>query len=162
MKGLTPAVSALAMLLLAAPGCRGKSDEAKIRALLDDAVQAVEEGRIGDAFDHVAEDYKDDAGNDKAQAKAILAGQAIRGSRITIVRRDEKVDVEEGATTASARFDAALFRGDRAKLKGIVPQRSGTYRFTLDLRKDDGTWLVTKATWESIPASSFLVNSIGD
>lgn len=155
-------VGLLLLVVLALPACRGKSEEAKIRALLDDAVEAVEAGRTGDAFDHVADDYADDAGNDKAQARAILAGQAIRGSRVTIVRRDEKVDVEEGATTATARFDAALFRGDRAKLQGVLPERAGTYRFEFELRKEDGTWLVTKASWDKIPASSFLVNSLGD
>lgn len=146
---------------LALGACRKDTEEQKVLRVVDDGVAAVEAGQVGDAMDLVAEDFSDEGGStDKGMIKAYLAGQMIRGDRITVVRRDEKVKVDGASATAS--FDAAIFQGDRSKLRGVLPQRSGTYRFTLTLRKDDGAWLVTKAKWEGISAASFVVNGIGD
>ena len=145
---------------LALGGCKKDTEEQKVLRVIDDGVAAIEAGQVGDAMDLVADDFSDENGTDKGMIKGYLAGQMLRGDRITIVRRDENVKVDGTAATAS--FDAAIFQGDRAKLKGVVPQRSGTYRFTLTFRKDDGDWLVTKATWKNISAGSFLVDSIGD
>jgi len=147
-------------LALALGACKKDTEEQKVLRVVDDGVAAIEAGQVGDAMDLVAEDYSDESGTDKGTIKAYLAGQMLRGDRITIVRRDEKVKVEGSAATAS--FDAAIFQGDRSKLKGVLPQRSGTYRFTLTLRKDGDAWLVTKAKWEGISAGSFVVNAIGD
>ena len=147
-------------LALALGACKKDTEEQKVLRVVDDGVAAIEAGQVGDAMDLVAEDYSDESGTDKGTIKAYLAGQMLRGDRITIVRRDEKVKVEGSAATAS--FDAAIFQGDRSKLKGVLPQRSGTYRFTLTLRKDGDAWRVTKAKWEGISAGSFVVNSIGE
>lgn len=146
-------------LALALGACKKDTEEQKVLRVVDDGVAAIEAGQVGDAMDLVAEDYSDESGTDKGMIKAYLAGQMLRGDRITIVRRDEKVKVD--GATATASFDAALFQGDRSKLKGVLPQRSGTYRFTLTLRKDGDAWLVTKAKWEAISAGSFVVNQIG-
>lgn len=147
-------------LALALGACRKDTEEQKVLRVIDEGVAAIESGQVGDAMDLVAEDFSSDSGTDKGMIKAYLAGQMLRGDRITIVRRDETVKVEGAEATAT--FDAAIFQGDRAKLKGVLPQRSGTYRFTLTLRKDGDAWLVTKAKWQGISAGSFIVNSIGE
>ena len=152
-------VLVLAILSAAAfASCRKDSDEKKIYKALDAGVAALEAGNVGDAMDYVAEDYADDAGMDKQSIRGMLAGYVLRGNRITIVRRDEKVSVE--GDTATATLDTAIFQGDRSKLKGVMPERSGTYRFTITFSKRDGEWLITKAKYENISAASFLVNSI--
>ena len=135
-----------------------KSDEERVRRATDDAVAALESGDVGGAMDFVADDYADERQNDKTALKGMLAAQVFRGTRVTIVRRDEKVKVT--GTTATTTVDTALFRGDRKKLGGILPERYGTYRFTIAWRKDGGDWLVTGVTWEVIPATSFIVNHI--
>ena len=149
-------------LVLMLGACRKTSEEDRVRAMLAGAVEALEAGNVGDGMDHVADDYSDEGGHDKAAVKGMLAAQVFRGTRVTIVRRDEKVKVDEGAQTGSLVFDAALFRGDRAQLGGLVPERMGTYRFTLSVRKVDGDWRVAKASWEPIAATSFIVNRIGN
>lgn len=152
------AVVALAVIGLAS--CKKDTDEQKIYKILDAGVASLEAGQVKDAMEHVAEDFADESGLDKQGIRGVLAGQVLRGNRITIMRRDEKVAVD--GASAVATLDVALFQGDRAKLKGVLPQRSGTYRFTITLRKDGDEWLITKAKYESISAGSFIVNSIGD
>ena len=148
-------------LALALGACKKGTEEQKVLRVVDDGVAAIEAGQVGDAMELVAEDFTDESGNtDKGMIRGYLAGQMLRGDRVTIVRRDEKVKVD--GATATASFDAAIFQGDRSKLKGVLPERSGTYRFTLTLRKDGDAWLVTKAKWENISAASFIVNGIGD
>lgn len=157
MKRRVVAIAILSAVAFAS--CRKDSDEAKIYKALDAGVAAIEAGQVGDAMDFVAEDYADDQGNDKAGIRGYLAGYMLRGNRLTIVRRDEKVVVD--GNTATATLDTALFQGDRAKMKGVLPERSGTYRFTISWKKNaDGDWLITKATYEPISAASFLVNSL--
>lgn len=149
----------LAILSAVALGaCRKDTDEQKIHKILDAGVAALEAGEVKDAMEFVADDYADDAGMDKQSIRGMLAGYVLRGNRITIVRRDEKVTVE--GDTATATVDTALFQGDRSKMKGVLPERSGTYRFTISFAKRDGEWLITKAKYENISAGSFIVNSI--
>lgn len=151
------------LLLLAVVGlvsCKKDTDEQKIYKILDAGVAELEAGNVKGAMAYVAEDFSGDEGVDKQTIRGVLGGQVLQGNRITIMRRDEKVKVDGG--TATATLDVALFQGDRAKMKGVVPQRSGTYRFAITFRKDDGEWLITTAKQEPISAASFIVNSIGD
>ena len=151
-------VVALAVLGLAS--CKKDSDEQKIYKILDAGVAELEAGNVKGAMEYVAEDFSGDEGIDKQTIRGVLGGQMLRGNRITIMRRDEKVKVDGNGAIAT--LDAALFQGDRSKMKGVVPQRSGTYRFTITFRKDDGEWLITKTKYEPISGASFIVNSIGD
>ena len=152
------AVAVLSMLGLVS--CKKDTDEQKIYKILDAGVAALEAGEVKTAMEYVAEDFADESGVDKQGIRGILAGQVLRGQRITIMRRDEKVTVD--GATATATVDVALFQGDRTKMKGVLPERSGTYRFTITFRKDGDEWLITKAKQQPISAGSFIVNSIGD
>lgn len=150
----------VAIAVLGLASCKKDTDEQKIYKILDAGVAALEAGEVKTAMEYVAEDFTDDSGVDKQGIRGILAGQVLRGQRITIMRRDEKVTVDGASATATV--DVALFQGDRTKMKGVVPERSGTYRFTINFRKDGDQWLITKAQYQAISAGSFIVNSIGD
>ena len=153
-------LAVVALAVFALVSCKKDTDEQKLYKILDAGVAELEAGNVKGAMEFVAEDFSDDAGLDKQTIRGVLAGQVLRGSRITIMRRDEKVKVD--GDTATATLDVALFQGDRSKMKGVVPERSGTYRFTITFRRDESEWLITKAKYEAISAGSFIVNSIGN
>lgn len=145
----------LVVVLVAGTGCR-KSEEARIRALLDDAVAGAEAANPKKTLERVADDFRADNGADRDAVRGVLAREMLQGNRITVIRRDQDVTVEGDAAKVS--FDAALLRGDRAKLKGLVPQRMGTWRFALELEKRDGDWWIVAASYQPIPTTDFVVN----
>lgn len=145
----------LLVVVMAGTACR-KSEEARIRALLDDAVAGAEAANPKKTLAQVADDFRADNGADRDAIKGVLAREMLQGNRITVIRRDQSITVE--GETAKASFDAALLRGDRAKLKGLVPQRMGTWRFVLDLEKRDGEWWIVAASYQPIPTTEFVIN----
>lgn len=136
-------------------GCKKESDEQKILAMLAAAEDAAEAGKIGTLTDFLTDDFTDADGNDKASVKGVLSAQVLRGGRIVVVRRNEKVTVT--GDTATADFDAFLAGGDRGAIAGAVPSEGSAYRFSLVLRKVDGEWKVASGTWKHIEAAGFLL-----
>ena len=134
------------------------SDEEIIRARLAKAASAAEDADVRGVTDLIADDFRGQEDVDKPAIKAYLASLLLRGQRVTVVRRSETISVDGPKATAS--FDAALLSGDRKSLHGAIPSRMGTWHFELTLAKRDGEWLVTKATWKSIPASQFVLDAL--
>ena len=146
----------IALILFALPACRGKSEDAKIHALFAKGASAAEDSDVHGVVDLLAENFH--AGDlDRQSIKVFLAARLLRGEKVTVVRRDEAIKVEGDAATAS--FDAGLFSGERAHLKGAVPSRMGTYHFDLTLAKISGEWKVTKAEYREIPAAQFAIEA---
>lgn len=137
-------------------GCRAKTDVTRIHALLAKGEAAAEDSDVRGVTDLVADDFKADE-LDRQTLKGYLAARLLRGERITVIRRDETITVD--GSTATAGFDAALLAGERAKLKGTVPNRMGTYHFDLTLSKRDDVWKVTSAKYREIPAAKFAIEA---
>ena len=147
---------AAALLLLALASCHPKSEEAKIHALLAKGAQATEDSDVRGVTDLLSEDFK--AGElDRQSVKGYLAARLLRGEKVTVVKRDESIKVDGDSATAG--FDVGLFSGDRKQLKGLVPNRMGTYHFDLTLAKRDGEWVVTGAKYQDIPAAKFAIEA---
>jgi ketosteroid isomerase-like protein len=144
----------LAGATLALVACHGKSEEAKIHALLAKSSAAVEDSDVRGVTDLLSDDFK--AGElDRQSVKGYLAARLLRGEKVTVVRREESIKVDGDKATAS--FDVGLFSGDRTKIKGVIPSRMGTYRFTLTLAKIDGEWKVTRADYRDLPPAQFAI-----
>lgn len=152
-----PLASLVLLLALVAPlgACKKDSDEKKILAMLAAGEEAAQAGKVGTLTDFLTDDFVDADGNDKAAVKAVLAGYVLRGGRIVVVRRNEKVTVN--GDTGTVDFDAFLAGGDRSKLGGQVPTDGDAYRFSFVLRRVDGEWKISGGTWQPIPASGFLL-----
>lgn len=148
--------------LVALAGCH-TSEKDRIHKLLTKGADAAESADVRGVTDLLADDFRGGGPGgtgekaDKQMVKAVLASRLLRGQRVTVIRRNEEIAVEDGATKATASFDAALLEGDRASMKGRVPSRIGTWHFDLTLEKRDGDWLVTGATWKQIPAADFIL-----
>ena len=121
----------LAATLLGACGARS-SDETQVRELID-AVEIAGEARdTSDVLEHVARDYSDSQGFDRAQLQNFLRGYFLARPKIELL-----VDVEtlefpvEGL--ARARVDiTSLPAGDRAILH-------------VEFRREDGEWRAVRA-----------------
>ena len=73
-------VSVIAATLLAACGAKS-SDEEQVRALIDSVETAAEARDASDVLEHVADDYADSSGLDKAQLQNFLRGYFLVASQ---------------------------------------------------------------------------------
>ncbi len=139
-----------ASALLLACG-KKKTEEDRVRDVLDAAEKGAEAPKLRDVMDHVSDRFQDDSGADKDTIKGVLAGQMLRGP-VGVVRRNEKITVE--GATAKASFDALLTQKQPG---ATMPSDIGSYHFDLDLEKEpDGEWRVTGAKYREVPAQQLI------
>jgi hypothetical protein len=129
------------VLALAAVACARSDPEKELRAAVDAMAAAVEQHRVGDALEPVAEDFTRDSGAfSKQDARRLLAATMLRNEQIRI-----------SATVSDVRID-----GDRALAKvrvvatggaGLLPERGQTWEFDTAWRRERGHWKVFNAEW---------------
>ena len=121
--------------------CSRSDPEKELRATVAAMAQAIEQHRVADALDAVAEDFTRESGAfDKADARRLLAAAMLRNQKIHL-----------SAVVTELRID-----GPRAFVKmrviatggaGILPERGQTWEFDTVWRRDDGRWKVFNAEW---------------
>ncbi len=144
------AVAAAAALVLALRrGREPPSDEARIRALFDDAARAAEERRVGDAVEGVSERFRG-GGLDRQGVKQLVAFHVLRGEWVSVTISGARIAVAGDA--ARANVDAVLVRGSgKGKaLEALVPGEASAHRFACRLAREPDGWRVVEAEWRPI------------
>jgi hypothetical protein len=130
-------LSAIAAILLAA--CAAKSsDEEKIRALIDSVEEAAEARDTSDVLQHVADDYADSSGLDKAQLQNFLRGLFLSHPKLELL-----VDVESLEFPVDGLAQAVV--SVRSLELGFPEPR----RLKVEFRRAGDRWLVVRADRES-------------
>ncbi len=148
------AVAAAALVALRL-GREPPSDEARIRALFDDAARAAEEKRVGDAVEGVSERFRG-GGLDRQGVKQLVAYHVLRGEWVSVSIAGARVAVAGDA--ARANVDAVLARGSAKgkALEALVPGEATAHRFACRLEREPDGWRVVEADWRSIGLSQAL------
>ncbi len=150
------AVAALAVAAAAAAGLAAlrlgrepPSDEARIRALFDDAARAAGEKRVGDAVEGVSERFRG-GGLDRQGVKQLVAFQVLRGEWVSVSIAGARIAVAGDA--ARAVVDAVLARGGAKgkALEALVPGEASAHRFACRLEREPDGWRVVEAEWRPI------------
>ena len=129
-EGLSPMKSLLLALVgtaLAACGSRS-SDEAQVRAVIDAAVIAAEERDASDVLKHVATDYSDSNGFDRAQLQNFLRAYFLSNPRIELLVRIQSLEVPVKGLSRARIAVNALPSGDNATLDVEFRQEKGEWR----------------------------------
>ncbi len=131
------------------------SDEARIRALLDDAARAAEEKRVSDAVEGVSERFHGE-GLDRRGAKQLVAFQVLRGEWVSVSIAGARIAVAGDA--ARANVDAVLARGGAKgkPLESLLPGEASAHRFALRLEREPEGWRVVAAEWRPIGLADAL------
>jgi len=149
------ALTLTALLLLAGIAwlaLRGEppSDEASIRALVEEAARAAEERRVSDVVAPVSERFAGPEGMDRQGVKRLVAAMTLRGAWVMVRVAEQQVVVEGDRATAWA--EVVLARGGAGKaLADLLPSEATAHRFDLELRREPDGWRVTGARWRPVP-----------
>lgn len=127
--------------LVSLTGCTRSDPEKELRATIAAMAQAVEQHRVADALEPVAEDFTRESGAfGKQDVRRVLTGAMLRNERIQL-----------STTVTEMRFE-----GDRAFARvrviatggaGLLPERGQTWEFDTFWRRDQGRWKVFNAEW---------------
>jgi hypothetical protein len=130
------------------------SDEALIRALLDEAAAAAQAGKVSEAVAGLSERFQGE-GLDRAGAKRLMAGLVLRRQWVAVRLAGVRVAVE--GDRATARVDAVLAGGGAGKsLADLLPAEADAHRFDLRLEREAGGWRIVTAAWRAISLAEAL------
>ncbi len=132
--------------LIALAGCDKQPDQAdELRALLPVWQAQIEHRAIKALMSHVATDYRDRAGRDRAGAKRALERQFRRHRKrhIALALRSLKADQGRGSIAVLA----AVGNRPMADFEAMLEAASMVIYLDLTLRRDDGKWRVIATSW---------------
>ena len=143
------------------------SDADRIEARLNAGARALEDNKIADAAEVLAEAYRDVSKRDKTTMKR-LAFVARRQGPLSLYLRDFKIviaapdtvtrdgDAPNG-TTATVNVDVYAVQGanEMKKAADLIPERARKHAIELDMKKIDGEWQVTSMAGDRLGTATF-------
>ena len=123
----------IAASLLAACGARS-SDEQQVREVLAAMEVAAESRDASDVLEHVADDYEDAQGYDKAQLTNFLRGYFLANPKIELL-----LDIE------NLEFPAEGLARAEVAVTGVALGELDHESFKVELRRQGDEWLLTRA-----------------
>ena len=112
-----------------------------MRSTIAAMAQAIEQHRVSDALEPLAEDFTRDSGAfGKQEARRVLAGAMLRNEKIQLSATVTEVRVEGERAFAKVRVIATGGAG-------LLPERGQTWEFDTAWRLEGGQWKVFNAEW---------------
>ncbi len=146
-----PRVTAVVLALLLLLGGAGYlwwpagSEEARVRAVIDEVVAGAEAADLGRVTAPLSDDFTaENNGNaaDTSMVRALLARQFLRRGPIFVLLGEVAVEVR--GDEAHASFDAFLAENSTS-ITDVLPVDADAWHLEVDLRKHGDDWLVTRA-----------------
>ncbi|HTN49493.1 MAG TPA: hypothetical protein VMK32_08695 [Burkholderiaceae bacterium] len=130
-------VLAAAMLL----ACSRSDPEQALRATITAMAQAVEQHRVSDAIEPLADDFTRESGAfGKQDARRMLAAAMLRNEKIQLIATVS--DVRIVGERATAKIHVIATGG-----AGLLPERGQTWDFDTAWRRDGSRWKLYNAEW---------------
>jgi hypothetical protein len=143
-------LSALVLTMLFSPACKKPvSEEDRVKAVINETVELAKAKDIKGILEHVSKDYKDPEGNDRNALKGILFVYFQEYEKVGLFVRDIQVTVT--GDQAEAEVKTILTGGEDPETIGdVVPSSAGGYLINIKFVREDGEWMVIRATWTDI------------
>jgi len=138
---------ALLVIVLAACGGDPGSPEQRIRLLVAQAVEAIEDGSVQRAARFLHPGYSDRRHRDKAAATHSLFAYLRRHRDIHLFHLIKDIRLGPAGESASAVVYVAMTGVPVASVQALVALKADLYRFDLALLAADGEWLISGADW---------------
>lgn len=107
----------------------------QILRLIDESIEAVEEGEVGDLMDRVSDAYQGQGG-DRRELRSYMTALLFRGGVDVSVLNQQ---IEINGETARVEMKVVLVRGG---LSGAAEGDVGARTVFIDLAREDGDWMV--------------------
>jgi len=161
MAGMNRLRSRLALLglvvVMLLPGCRGEraSPEAEVRALINSAITAAEQKRIGSLKDSISEKYADEQGQNKRAVEGLLRLHFLRNETVHLYAHIQSVTLPQ-PERAQATVLVAMAGVPIASAQELPLLRADLHWFEIDFVHEDKTWRVLRAAWRRAELGEFL------
>jgi hypothetical protein len=132
------------------------TEEDKVKATISEMVAAAAAPDLGGVLDPISEHYKDGDGVTKDQLRGFLFRQFQTKGPVVSVLSPIAVQHEEGSDTATASFEAIIALG--ITLGDPIPDNADAFRFTVDLEKQDGDWMIVSHTRASATGTEITIS----
>jgi hypothetical protein len=121
--------------------CSRTEPEKELRSTIAAMARAIEQHRVSDALEPVADDFTRESGAfGKQDARRVLAGAMLRNEKIQLSATVTEVRVEGERAFAKVRVIATGGAG-------LLPERGQTWEFDTAWRLAGGQWKVFNAEW---------------
>ncbi len=158
---LAAAAAVLAALVLSAPACGKPSNEAAIRALLEESVGRAEKKDARGLMEFFAPDYADFEGRDRAGTLRLITDYLDQYRGVVIHLLGARVGDVGPDGRASVECEVSLSHGAAEVLRKLIRYTGEYYRFRIELRKAGrADWLFTYAEWQSIGLPDLFPESL--
>lgn len=145
----------LGLSLLAACQRERPAPEAQVRMLIQEAVTAAEQKRLGVLRDFISDHYRDDQGQDKRAVENLLRLQFLRNESLHLFARIPSVTVTV-PDRAQAVVLVAMAGVPIASVQELAALRADLHRFEIDFVLEKKQWRVQRAVWRRAEASDFF------
>jgi hypothetical protein len=132
----------LLLLAVVLAACRTASDDQRVRALIQALEEAAEQRNTADVLAHIAADYQDAQGLDRAQLRNFLRGYFLSHPKIELLVRVGTVEFE---TANRARVQVELALVGTQQSGGTALPTGDLETLRVELQRRDGAWLVVRA-----------------
>ncbi len=142
--------------------CGRVSEEERVARFLDGLMALAEKRNLPELMEHFSPDYSDFEGRDTKGTEALIGAYFARSRGIIIHHLGTTVELigPEGSKV-SARTELMLSSGAGEIFRRAVRLAGEYYRFELILkRKQDESWQIEWASWEALPVSELLPESL--
>lgn len=145
----------LGLSLLAACQRERPPPEAQVRGLIQEAVAAAEQKRLGALRDMISDHYRDDQGQDKRAVENLLRLQFLRNENLHLFARIPSVTMT-ASDHAQAIALVAMAGVPIASVQELATLRADLHRFEIDFVLETKQWRVKRAVWRRAEASEFF------
>ena len=149
-KWLERILSVAALLTIAA--CSSEQDpvEARVRALIGQIEQSIENRSVREVVNFLHADYTDPRHIDRRAAGASLFGLLQRHQTIHLFSLIKTVKPADDQGSAEAVVYVAITGVPVESIDTLISLKADLYRFELDLVDDGGEWRVIRSRWERV------------
>ncbi|MCB2214764.1 hypothetical protein [Desulfofustis glycolicus] len=147
---------AVLALLLPAACSEEQGPEAIARSFVAASKEAVQERRLRDLRDLIAEEYADPAGRTAQDVLAVAAGYLMRNRSVHIYTRLQAATEQDGRIQATVLV--ALAGRPISDVSMLPSINADLYRFELELVEQEGDWQLASATWRTALVDDFFAD----
>lgn len=148
----------MALVLVLLPACPGApSPEQQIRALMQRAERAAEDGDLDGLMAVVSPDYRDDDGRDRAALRGIVAFYLRQTEELHVLYQEKRLDLDgpDDGTVEAVVALASRPLGSGLDLREIS---ADLLRVRVRLERRDGEFALVGATWEPATIADFVLD----